>query len=407
MLYSQAKEIVEMNSLNKKILNTGVQDFIFKNLSTDIVSVLLKKPIFDEISQKELAQQLEARKKCEKKLPTWFESPKIYYPKKLHIEQSSSEKTALYKSQIVSGKSLFDLSGGFGVDSFFFSTKIDEIIYTEIDTVLAQITAHNFEILGAKNIHVISDDGISFLKRSKRPFDWIYLDPSRRSELKGKVFRIVDCVPNILEHLDALFEKSDNLLLKTAPLVDLSQGIKELRNVFEIHVVAVKNEVKELLWILKKGFKGNPVIKTANIRSTMTETFDFYPADETAAQSRFSLPQKYLYEPNAAILKSGAFKLIGQRFSLHKLHRHTHLYSSNKLIDFPGRSFVIEAVVDYGKKTGKELNLKVANIAIRNFPQSVAFIRKNLKIKDGGEKYLFFTKDHEQHLKVIRCRKTS
>lgn len=392
--------------MNKNILNTGVQKFIKNNCNTDIVSVLLKKPIFEGISQKELVEQLEAKKKCEKKLPTWFKTPNIYYPKKLNIEQTSSEKTAAYKSQIVTGKSLFDLTGGFGVDSYFFFKKIDTIFYSEINSDLSQIASYNFKILGAKNIKVISSDGIKFLENKKERFDWIYIDPSRRNDLKGKVFRLSDCIPNVIEHIDTLFSKSDNILLKTSPLLDISQGIEELQNVSEIHVVAVDNEVKELLWILKREYEESPLIKTINLKS-IAESFDFILNSEKETVATFTEPQQYLYEPNAAILKSGAFKLIGNRFFLKKLHEHSHLYTSDELIEFPGRRFKVENVLRYNKKVLVGLNIKKANITTRNFPKRVADIRKKHKIKEGGGVYLFFTKNFEGQLIVIICSRVS
>ena len=369
------------------------------------MSVLLKKPIFEGISQKELVEQLEAKRKCRKKLPTWFKTPGIYYPKKLNIEQSSSEKTADYKSQIIQGKTLLDLTGGFGVDSYFFSKTFADIFYLENNAELAEISAHNFKILGTKNINASVQDGISLLKISKKRFDWVYLDPSRRDEVKGKVFRLQDCSPNILKHLDDIFKKSPNILMKTSPLLDLTLGIEELNNVFEIHVVAVDNEVKELLWLLRRGFAGSPSIKTINIKKELKETFDFFMELETQAISDFSPPLRYLYEPNVAILKSGAFKLVGGRFSLKKLHPHSHLYTSDRLVDFPGRCFKVESVLDYGRKTRKELDINNANITTRNFPESVDFIRKKLRLKDGGRTFLFFTKDLNNDLIVVKCVK--
>ncbi|MGI9551990.1 MAG: class I SAM-dependent methyltransferase [Aurantibacter sp.] len=369
------------------------------------MSVLLKKPIFAGISQKELVEQLEAAKKCQKKLPAWFETSKIYYPKKLNIEQTSSEKTAAYKSQIVNGNSLLDLTGGFGVDSYFFSKKIDVVFYTEIDPELAKIAAHNFKILGADNINDIPVDGIVFLENTKKRFDTIYLDPSRRHDLKGRVFRLSDCVPNVLKHLELLLDSCDHVLLKTSPLLDLSKGIKELQNVCEIHIVAVNNEVKELIWKLEKDHVRLPSIKTINIKNQGSEVFEFDFAEEAGAASEFSEPLQYLYEPNAAILKSGAFKLIGQRFSLKKLHEHSHLYTSNQLHEFPGRRFRIESVIPYGRKTQKKLDIKKGHVAVRNFPKSVAFIRKKMQLDSGGEAYLFFTKIMNNDLIVLKCLK--
>ncbi len=369
------------------------------------MSVLLKKPVFEGISQKELAQQLEGKKRCKKKLPTWFKTPRIYYPKKLNIEQSSSELAASYKSEIIHGKRLLDLTGGLGADSYFFSKEVKEVYYCEIDGQLSKIAAHNFKVLGVDNIKVCSEDGISFLKNTNLKFDWIYLDPSRRHNTKGRVFRLSDYDPNILEHIDLLFDKSENILLKTSPLLDLSAGAKELGCVSEIHVVAINNEVKELLWKLEKGFSSPAVIKAINFKGKKSETFEFIPDEERAAKSIFSEPLKYLYEPNSSILKAGAFKLTGERFSLSKLHEHSHLYTSEELHEFPGRIFAIDGAHKYSKRTVKSLNIKRCNISVRNFPHSVESIRKMFKLGSGGETYLFFTKTDKGHLAVLNCRK--
>lgn len=391
--------------MNKLILNTGVQKFIRDNWNTDIMSVLLKNPFFEGISNKELAQQLEARKKCKKKLPTWFGSPLIYYPNKLNIEQTSSEITARYKSEIVAGKSLVDATGGFGVDSFFFSQKFKQVFHCEIDAELSQIAAHNFKVLGGKNIKTIPADGMDFSKDSQIGFDWIYLDPSRRNESQGKVFQLSDCLPNIPEERELLFGKSDNILIKTSPLLDFSIGISELRFVKEIHVVAVNNEVKELLWVLRLAYSGKITVKTINFAKTGAETFDFPISEERKAVAMFSPPLSYIYEPNVAILKSGAFKMVGNRYGLKKLHEHTHLYTSDTLMDFPGRRFKVEEVVPYTKKDMKRLGIGKANISTRNFKESVVGIRKKFKIGDGGDSFLFFVTDCEDSKVLLRCLK--
>lgn len=377
--------------MNKAILKTGIQQFIKNNWNTDIVSVLLKKPYFKEVNQKELVEQLEAKKKCKDKLPTWFVTPQIYYPKKIHIEQTSSEQTAAYKAEIISGKSLIDITGGLGVDSYFFSKKFKQIIHCELNKNLSEIALYNFEILGVKNISCLVKNGLEFLNDSDKKFDWIFIDPSRRNEAKGKVFLLQDCLPDVPSNLEMIFERSENILIKTAPLLDIRQGIFELKFVKEIHVVAIKNEVKELLWILKKGYQGEIEIKTINLQNNQSQKFHFTLSDEKIEISEIGLPQKYLYEPSAAIMKSGGFKSIGVAFQLKKLHEHSHLYTSDALIDFPGRRFQIEKVVSYNKKELQKLRLVKANITTRNFPESVATIRKKLKLKDGGEQYLFFT----------------
>lgn len=391
--------------MNKNILNTGVQEFINNNLTTDIVSVLLKKSAFDTIPPKQLAEQIEAKKKCEFKLPSWYKTKKIYYPNKLNIEQCSSEITAEYKAQIVDGKSLVDLTGGFGVDSFYFSKKIGQVFHCEINENLSKIVAHNFDVLGVRNTEIIPLNGLDYLERSNAVYDWIYLDPSRRSASQRKVFLLSDSTPDIMEHLELLFNKSNNILLKTSPLLDISSGLKQLKNVKEVHIVAVNNEVKELLWVLQGGFTNEVRVKTINLKKGLREAYDFIWSEEKRTSLTFEDPQNYLYEPNASILKAGAFKLIGKDYKVRKLNLHSHLYTSEELVQFPGRSFKIEKVIDYNKKELKKLSDTKANITVRNFPENVANIRKRFKIKDGGSDYLFFTTINKNKFKVIKCTK--
>jgi 16S rRNA G966 N2-methylase RsmD len=392
--------------LNKYILNTGVQGFIKNNLNTDISSVLLKKVIFNGVSTLELVEQLEAKKKCKEKLPLWFNTPNIYYPNKLNIEQTSSETTAQYKANLINGKSLIDLTGGLGIDAYYFALKTAQVYHCEINENLSQIAAHNFKILEANNIQLSTKNGIDFLEESNQFFDWIYVDPSRRNDAKGKVFLLSDCLPNVTQHLTLFFKKTNQVLIKTSPLLDISNGIKELQHVKEIHVVAVKNEVKELLWILENGFEGDVSIKAVNLTPQKEETFVYKLSEQHTTKVSYSKPKKYLYEPNAAILKSGGFNTVSAYFSLFKLHKHSHLYTSDALIDFPGRVFIVNEVLPYKKKFLKQLPQK-ANITTRNFPESVAAIRKKCRIKDGGDVYLFFTTDLENEKIVVVCEKVS
>ena len=371
------------------------------------MSVLLKKLPFSTVSVQEVAEQIEAKKKCKEKLPTYYHTPTIYYPNKLHIEQTSSEITAAYKATLISGKSMVDLTGGLGVDSYFFSKKIARVFHCEIDQNLSEIAAYNFTVLGAKNIITIPKNGFEFLIESKEQFDWIFIDPSRRNEVKKRVFLLEDCLPNVPENLELLFTKTDRILIKTAPLLDISIGRKELKNVKEIHVISVQNEVKELLWILEKCYVGSIAVKTIDYASTGISVFDFELSEEKNALAELALPLTFLYEPNAAILKSGAFKTIGNRFQLSKLHNHTHLYTSEKKIVFPGRIFKIDAVFPYAKKNLHPLRNSKANISTRNFPESVANIRKKFKINDGGDQYLFFVKNMNEQYMVLQCSKQS
>lgn len=380
--------------MNKNILNAVVQEFIIINLDSDISSILLKKITFKGVETKALIEQIEAKKKCRSKLPLWFKTVNIYYPNKLNIEQTSSEISAGYKSQLVAGNSMVDITGGFGVDCHFFSKHFKSVVHCEIDKTLSDIVVYNNKIFKNDNIEASNIDGISYLKQSGKRFDWIYADPSRRHSSKGKVFFLKDCRPNIPEHLDILFAHSNNLMIKTSPLLDISAGMHELRHVHSIHIVAVNNEVRELLWILKNGFNEEIFINTVNLKKGLRQNFNFRLGDEKTTDPEYSLPRSYLYEPNAAILKAGGFKSIAKAFNVSKLHRHSHLYTSDVLKDFPGRCFKIEKVIPYNKKQfRRDLNLKKANITKRNFPESVQQIRKKLNIKEGGNQYLFFTTD--------------
>ncbi len=367
------------------------------------MSVLLKKPLFEEVTNQELVEQLIARNKCRTKLPTWYKTPKIYYPNKVSLEQTSSEITARYKAEIAHGNSLADLTGGFGVDSFFLSTKFDAVVHCEINKRLSEIARYNFDVLRCDNVRCETKDGIAFLKSSEKQFDWIYIDPSRRDDRKGKVFRLEDCTPNVPEHLDLLLQKTNNILIKTSPLLDITAGIDAFCHVKEIHVVAVDNEVKELLWILEKEYAETITIKTINFKKTTTQQFIFNYSDENSAISRYAVPGTYLYEPNAAIMKSGAFKTVGNFYKLAKLQEHTHLYTSDEPIEFPGRRFRITGVFSYKGDEFRKLDIRKANITTRNFKDSVANLRKKFKILEGGDTYLFFCSTLKGAPVIIRC----
>jgi len=394
--------------LNKLILNTKNQDFINDNLNSDTTTLLLKKNNNLVVDIRELIEQIEAKKRCQKKLPTWFQTPNIYYPNKLNIEQTSSETTAVYKAKIIRGESIVDLTGGFGIDSYYFSKQFKTVIHCEINPKLSKIVKHNLQQLKTINIQPIVSDGIQYLENNHSKFDWIYADPSRRHESKGKVFFLNDCLPNIPQHLDLLFERSSNILIKTSPLLDLSVGISELNHVKAIHIIAVKNEVKELLWVLEKSnIENNIHIETLNIKSDNIEYFSFKFNEENSAEAKFNLPLTYLYEPNSSILKSGGFETVSEKLKVYKLHKNSHLYTSNALIEFPGRIFKVDDIISYNKKEVKEKGIAKANITTRNFPDSVEKIRKKFKIKDGGNTYIFATINLENQKILIICSKLS
>ncbi len=390
--------------MNNHILHPEVQKYINDNLNSDISKILFKGTTFTNITTQEIVEQIVAKKKCKNKLLTWFNRKNIYYPNKLNIEQTSSEITAKYKANLIFGTNLIDITGGFGVDAFAFSKRIKNVFHCEINEQLSKIAKHNFQFLNASNITTIIDNGINYLKNKIGKFDWIYIDPSRRNDTEGKVFLLKDCLPNIPKNIDLLFEKCDNILIKNSPILDITSAINELRFVKEIHIVAVQNEVKELLCILEKNYENSIKIKTINIQKNSNQLFDFKL--NTKESSTFSLTKKYLYEPNVSILKSGGFNEVSAQFKIEKLHPNSHLYTSEKLIDFPGRRFEIKHTIPFDKKQLKKLiPTRKANITTRNFPQTVEQIRKKAGLKDGGNQYLFFTTDiSEKHI-VLICDK--
>ena len=387
------------------ILKHEIQAFINANVGKSISKLALQKNPFPEVNWITILNQIEAKTKAKDKLPNWFSAENIIYPTKISIEQTSSEKTASYKASIVSGDSLIDLTGGFGVDDYYFSKKIKNVAHCEINLELSAVVKHNFEQLNVPNITCYAGDSLDSLNTLNTKWDWIYIDPSRRNDAKGKVFLLKDCLPNVPENLDFYFNNSDAILIKTAPLLDISAGLSELQHVKAIHIIAVENEVKELLWELHASFFGNTTIKTINLTKDKTDTFDFI-LNEDSKFPNFSLPQKYLYEPNSAIMKSGGFDEVGSFYNLNKLHKHSHLYTSADLISFPGRIFQIQNSFPYNKTEMKSfLENTQANITTRNFPDSVESIRKKWKIKDGGNLYCFFTTDENNDKIVLICTK--
>ena len=391
--------------MNTSILSKNIQNFITQNSSASISKLALQKNPFPEVDWILILNQIEAKSKAKDKLPTWFSTENIIYPGKISVEQTSSEKTAAYKASLLSGETLIDLTGGFGVDDYYFSKKFKSISHCEINEDLSAIVKHNFKQLEITNCEFYADDSTNVLNQLNQKWDWMYIDPSRRNDAKGKVFMLKDCLPNVPELLDFYFEKTDSILIKTAPLLDISAGLSELKFVKNIHVIALENEVKELLFEIHNQYSGEITIKTANILKDKTETFEFVLDNDSNLPSYY-LPQKYLYEPNAAIMKSGGFDEVSAVFNINKLHKHSHLYTSEDLIDFPGRAFEIEKVISYNKNDMKTVLVnQQANVTTRNFPDTVENIRKKWKIKNGGNLYCFFTTDKNDNKIVLICRK--
>jgi 16S rRNA G966 N2-methylase RsmD len=339
--------------------------------------------------------QIEGRQIAENKIPSWFQSDKIIYPSHLALEQCSSEQTACYKAGLLSGTSFVDLTGGFGVDFAYISKKFKETYYVEKQKELCEIAAFNFTVLGLASARIIHADATGYLKKMP-PVDAIFIDPGRRSNSGKKTFRIEEAEPDLSIIQDLFIEKAGAVLIKLSPMLDISQALKLIKNVAEVHVVSLENECKELLFILKKDFTSEPLITCVNISNKRNQPeISFLQSQEKERKICYTAEiEQYVYEPNASLLKAGFYKGLTGLYPLRKFHPDSHLYTSEKMIpDFPGRIFRTEAYASFNKKELKSFlhETDKASVAVRNFPLSVAGLRKKLKLKEGGDIYIFAT----------------
>lgn len=453
--------------------------FIEEHLNDDVRILALKATKQAGVDLPAALTQIAGHQAATDKLPAWSRTKGILYPKHLSMEQCSSEVTARYKASLVSGITFADLTGGFGIDCYFLSTRFQRSAYIERQEELCEIARHNFTLLNSEDITVYHADGTEYLQHME-PVDCLFIDPARRDTHGGKTVAIADCEPNICALEELLLQKASTVLVKLSPMLDISQALRDLYSVRSVHIISVHNECKELLLLLSKkaveeGIKLHCVnlltqslrenresanketllsqtpctkplqqtrekslqdtknnhfieefplstesaiqpinevaISSKEISGTLPPTYSefiFSPEEEANASCPYTdSAEKYLYEPNASIMKAGGYRSLAQRYNLQKLHPNSHLYtSSHYLADFPGRRFKIEQVWGFNKKELKELSsLKQANLTIRNFPASISELRKRLKLKDGGNIYLFATTFSDGRKAIIQSRK--
>ncbi|MFV0157934.1 RsmD family RNA methyltransferase [Empedobacter falsenii] len=374
--------------MNQNILTQEFQDYLKIIEQEDFKSIGLKKSLFDGISSAEIAQQLKGIQVAKHKFPTLYSTKNIYFPPSINLEQASSEAAANYKSSLVKGKTLIDLTAGFGIDTMAFAKNFEKVYHIEQNPELSEIVQHNAQIL-APNLETYTGTFQSFFETNpESKFDVIYLDPARRNS-SGRKFILEDLEPNILEWMPTFFEKSNKIIIKLSPLLDITSTLQQIDSISEIHIVALKNEVKDFLLIIDKNCSTkNPLIKAINLESNQPE-FSFNFEDEYNSNANFGTVQQYIYEPNVAILKTGAFKLLSEKFNLHKLHQNTHLYTSNELLnEFPGKIYSVEKHINHPKK---EILKSKANLLVKNYNQAIDIVKKKFKITDGGETTLIFT----------------
>lgn len=362
----------------------SVEDFIAKHAkkSTAELALLLSKN--QELPKEYIINQINGKQKAPNKFPLLSQFPQFIFPSPRALSQASSEKTARYKAAILKADRVLDLSGGMGMDSYFFAQQAKHSDYVEMNDKLVETAKSNFATLGAANITSHCAKAEDFIELSTHEYDLVYLDPDRRSA-KEKAFKIDDCEPNVARLLPQIWKKSKHCLVKLSPMLDIQQALTQLPFCKEVHVVSVDNDCKELLFLLEHNFKSEPLVKCVNLHKTGEDYFEFYVEEERNASVHFSNVETYLYEPNSAIMKAGAFKILGQQFDLKKLATNTHLYTSTELQEnFPGRRMEVLEV----SKPKKGLTQQ-ANVVCRNFSMKPEQLKKKYKINDGGSQFLY------------------
>lgn len=381
--------------------------FIAQNQDADIRALALGK-IPDGIDLQYCLQQIAGQQTANKKLPLWAKTDGIIYPARVSLEQCSSEQTAHYKQQLVERllpekrPKMVDLTGGFGIDFSFLAKLFDESDYVERDKHLCEIAHHNFPLLGLPKAKIHNKSCEDFVDEMGN-YCIIYLDPSRRDADGRKVVALNDCSPNIEALQDKLLGHAPIVIVKLSPMLDIQDTLRRLHSVSEVHVVSVGGECKEILLVLSRLKNSTKYICTnitTQVQTFCTETRDAEPVIAT-------LPERFLYEPNASILKAGVQNVLCQEFGIGKLHSFSHLFTSAHFIaKFPGRTFLIEDYCSFAKKDLKRLlaGINQCNLTIRNFPSSVAELRKRLKLREGGDCYLFATTLSDGSHALLRCR---
>ena len=438
---------------------TSIEALILEHRTKDVNRLSLKWHGMPEAAW--MIAQVEGWQKLRKKVPSWTNIESLHYPKRLSVEQCSSEQTAKYKADIIRRKmqqlphpaAMADITGGFGVDCSFLSPLFFKAFYVERDEALCSTMQHNAPLLQLDNLSIVNEDGTEWLQKQSH-LDFVFIDPARRSSGGKKLISLLDCEPNVVNLLPTLKEKATWVMLKLSPMLDISIALKQTENYAEeVHILGVNGECKELLLLMNMEKQtSDPIIVCADgkelLRFTQQEenTASFLATsvqnentsrqnnntssqdkagstknEDTSIQNEAisspkntNTPQSYyatdiaayLYEPNPTILKAGAFHTVAKRYSLQKLHPNTHLYTANTLVtDFPGRVFRVISVIEYSKKELKKISNRQTNLSARNFTETTEQLRKKLRLRDGGSEYWFATTYFPSRKAVIICEK--
>lgn len=406
-------------------MNEATWEYVRAHRTEDVRRLALSGSKAEDVDMRLALRQIAGWQTARRKLPSWAAVEGIVYPPHLNMEQCSSEQTARYKEKVISryiGKatsqsSFVDLTGGFGVDFSFMSRPFGKRVYVECNPELCEMARHNFRLLGLEAAVVCgkTEDYLSEMPHS----NVIFLDPARRDEHGGRTYDIKDCTPNIIDLLPLLKEKADTIILKLSPMLDWRKAVSDLGGVTEVHIVSVDNECKELLLVIRQDFPSIPLLvcvngdKSLQIVPTVGKEHShrgkgLFPPWERNIPTVGICQEQTLLEPNASIMKAGCFKEIEHMFGVRQLSENSHLFvSDHDIEDFPGRRFTVERMTPMNKQELKSAmaGIPQANIAVRNFPMTAEQLRKKLKIKDGGDVFIFGTTLQEGSHLLFICRK--
>ncbi|MBQ8127304.1 MAG: SAM-dependent methyltransferase [Prevotella sp.] len=400
------------------MMNEATREFVRQHADDDVSMLALRGSKDSDVNLTLALRQIRGRQQARRKLPSWAALDAIVYPPHLNMEQCSSEPTARYKADLCrrlladapSPTSLLDLTGGFGVDFAFMQQAFDEATYVERDAQLCAVASQNFTTLGLRRVSCVAADAADYLARTDdRRRSLIYLDPARRDDHGARTYGIADCTPDVLQLMPQLTARADRLMLKLSPMLDWRKAVSDLGpvRVAEVHIVSLQNECKELLVVLSPNIDETAVF-CINDGQIFQLTVAEASLSATVAKAPAVGPGSYLCEPNASLMKCGCFGAIARRYALTQLGRDSHLFvSPAPVADFPGRQFVVDAVSTMNRRELRQAldGLTRANIATRNFPLTVAELRRRLKLADGGDVYLFATTLADAAHVLIRCHK--
>ncbi len=393
-------------------MTPALMAFIQAHLSDDPDRLLLSASRYPEIDMPFVVAQITARRQIKEKLPTWYQQEQLLFPAKIAAEQCSSEQTALYKQQLVTEEdTLCDLTGGLGIDSYYFSRRVKQVYYIERFPSYCEVARANMATLGAQNVAVLEGDSTQWLDQLPA-IDVFYVDPARRGEGNKRMFALSDCEPDLTQLLPRLLAKAPRVIAKLSPMADLRQTLALLPTTQAIHILSVKNECKELLFVIGREPRESAVpIHCVHLTKQAASDECFVcslEAEQQAASHLATTLRRYLYEPNASVLKAGAFKQVACQFPVEKLQVSSHLYTSDHYLDrFPGRRFEVDEVIPFHSKSCKQLagQSLQANVTTRNFPLTVEALRKKCRIREGGDIYLFATTGPKEEKLLIRTHK--